>query len=320
VASDTNAWPDVFVHDRTTGITERVSVDSSEVQGGGASEDPYIALSPDGQVVVFQSSASNLAPGDTNTFQDIFLRDRSAGTTERVTFDSSGGDADNNCYAPTMSADGRFVAFASAATDLVAGDTNGRIDVFVRDRTAGTTERASVDASGAEVFGFNHLYASISANGQVVVFTSLSPDLVSGDNNNLDDTFVRARCDALWSNYGAGFPGTNGVPTITCPSDPVLGTTVTVDLSNSYGIDTTGLLFIGTARWQLPSSWGGDLLVLPSITMLVDIPAAGTSITGDLPDDGTLCGFLFDLQAFEVDPGAAEGVSFTRGLELVLGR
>jgi len=319
VASDTNGQADAFVHDRTTGITERVSVDSAGAEANKGSDHSRIAISPDGNIVAFVSAATNLVAGDTNGWLDIFVRDRSAGTTERVSVDSSGIEGNMNSWGPTISADARFVGFVSAASNLVPGDTNGWSDVFVRDRTAGITERVSVDASGGEVTPSSY-DASISADGEVVVFASYSDDLVPGDNNNNDDIFARDRCDAYWSSYGDGFPGTNGVPSLTCPTDPVLGTTVTVDLSNSSGSSTIGLLFIGFDRAQLHSSWGGDLLVIPFITMLVDIPAGGLSVSGDLPDDEALCGVKIDLQAFEVDSGAAHGVSFTRGLELVLGR
>ena len=319
VASDTNLTFDAFVHELTSGITERVSVDSSEAEGTNSSNAAAIAISPDGSRVVFVSYAINLVSGDTNGFQDIFLRDRSAGTTELVSVDSSGVQTNRDSWGPTMSADARFIAFVSMATNLVVGDTNGWNDVFVHDRATGTTERVSVGTSGGEATAESR-DASISADGEVVTFASSADNLVSGDSNGTQDVFARDRCDAYWSNYGAGFPGTNGVPALTCQTDPVLGTTVTVDLANSFGSDTTGLLFIGFSRLQLHSSLGGDLLVDPTLVMFVAIPAAGLPTSDVLADDEALCGLEIDLQAVELDPGAARGVSFTAGLELVLGR
>ena len=114
------------------GTTERVSVDSAGVQGNSGSYDS--ATSADGRYVAFTSSASNLVAGDTNGFEDVFVRDRATGTTERVSVDSAGVQGNGNSYVPAISADGRYVAFFSSASNLVPGDTNATDDVFVRDR------------------------------------------------------------------------------------------------------------------------------------------------------------------------------------------
>ncbi len=177
VEGDTNARTDVFVHDRATGDTERVSVSSSGAQAAfGSSREP--AISADGRFVAFHSTASDLAPGDENSLDDVFVHDRETGETERlspsaVDFGSTGSDA------VSISADGRFVAFESTYDDLVPGDGNGALDVFVNDRQTGTTERVSVNSAGAEAeeASFN---ASISADGRLVAFISNSGDLVSG--------------------------------------------------------------------------------------------------------------------------------------------
>jgi Tol biopolymer transport system component len=112
-----------------------VSVDSSGVQGDNDSSAP--SISADGRYVAFWSMASNLVAGDTNGTWDVFVRDRTAGTTERVSLDSSGAQANGPSYGPAISADGRWVAFQSFASNLVPGDANGLYDVFVRDRLAG---------------------------------------------------------------------------------------------------------------------------------------------------------------------------------------
>src|SRR3989442_1497918 len=124
--------------------TERVSVTSGGTEGNGASLGS--ALSADGRFVAFQSDATNLAPGDTNGATDVFVRDRQTGMTERVSVASDGTQANNASSYPALSADGRFVAFQSDATNLVAGDTNGATDVFVHDRQTCATEPVS-DAS-----------------------------------------------------------------------------------------------------------------------------------------------------------------------------
>ncbi len=130
-------------------------------------------------------------PGDTNGFYDIFVRDRATGTTERVSVDSNGGEANGYSYTPTISADGRFVAFWSLADTLVSGDTNGVSDVFVHDRATGATERVSVNTDGSETFGlYGSRYADISADGRFVVFASDATDLIADDTDDVEDIFV----------------------------------------------------------------------------------------------------------------------------------
>jgi len=127
------------------------------------------------------------------------------------------------------------------------------------------------------------------------------------------------RPQASWSNYGAGFPGTNGVPAITSASDPELGTTVTVDVVNSYGQPTIGLLIVGFQQTFIHSSLGGDLLVVPSFVLPITFSFGSDSFVGALPNDPSFVSTELELQVVELDPGAAKGVSFTQGLELVLG-
>jgi hypothetical protein len=237
-----------------------------------------------------------------------------------VSVDSLGVEGNSDSSAPEISPDGRIVVFSSFASNLVSNDSNGRHDAFLHDRATGVTERVSLDSSGAEGNG-NSFNPSVSSDGRIVAFASDASNLVTGDTNGTPDVLMHERCmtDATWSNYGSGFPGTNGVPAFTSQSDPVLGATLTLDLANSYGKLSIGLLFVGFQRTSLHSTLGGDLLVTPSITTVVGLPPAGTSLTGDIPVDSALCGFVIDLQAIESDPGAAKGVSFTPGLELVLG-
>jgi Tol biopolymer transport system component len=184
VPGDTNGHEDVFVHDRQTEVTERVSVDSSGKEGKGWSRNP--AISADGRYVAFESEASNLVPGDTNGDPDVFVHDRQAGVTERVSVDSSGNQGMGWSFHPAISADGRYVAFDSWAGNLVPGDTNGRGDVFVHDRQTGITERVSVDSSGNEG-NRNSWDPAISADGRYVAFASDASNLVPGDTNNFCD-------------------------------------------------------------------------------------------------------------------------------------
>ena len=317
VAGDTNFRCDTFVRDRSTGITERVSVDSSGKEANNDSE--YPSISADGQIVSFESYATNLDPNDNNGYLDVFVHDRGTALTECVSLNAAGLSGNGQSPWGALSSNGRFVAFVSDASDLVPNDTNKVTDVFVRDRATGITERVSVDTSGNEGNDGGGGDAAISANGESVAFFSSSTNLVANDTNGFIDAFVRDRCDATWLNYGDGFPGTLGIPDFTAQSDPVLGSTLSLDLDNSYGSASFGLLFVGLCRAEIPTIWGGELLVAPVLAFGLALPAGVTTLSGQIPNDPSLCQISVDLQVFEADPGAVKGVSFTPGLELILG-
>ena len=188
VPGDTNGKRDVFVRDRLLGTTERVSLSSAGLEGSGDSENA--SISADGRFVAFYSEAPDLIPTNTNGCGDIFLRDRLLSTTELISVDPTGALADGQSWLPTISDDGRFVAFVSIATNLVALDTNYATDIFVRDRVNGTTVRASVDSAGLQANSNSHA-AWISGNGQCVAFASYASNLVAGDTNLCEDIFVR---------------------------------------------------------------------------------------------------------------------------------
>jgi hypothetical protein len=234
-------------------------VRSSGAQGDSLSLWP--ALSADGSIVAFWSLADNLVTNDKNGVPDAFVHDRATGTTECVSVSSSGVQGNRPSSWPSLSADGRLVTFGSTASNLVAADPNGFSDVFVHDRQTGSTERVSVDSTGAQGNGDSAVSASagISADGLVVAFGSDASNLVAGDGNGKTDVFVHEFCSipAAWSNYGVGFPGTNGVPAFTSRQNPVLGTSITLDLANSSANPTVGLIFVGFQRTSLHSGWGG---------------------------------------------------------------
>ena len=193
VPGDTNATQDVFVHDRQTGTTERVSVSSNGDEGNSFSGDiSQISISADGRFVAFASLASNLVPGDTNNEYDIFVHDRQTGETERVSVSSFGVEAEDFNWWPSISGDGRFVAFSSDATNLVPGDMNVKRDVFVHDRETGATERVSVSSSGEEATNRSK-NPYISGSGRFVAFSSDAVNLVPSDSNGARDIFVHDR-------------------------------------------------------------------------------------------------------------------------------
>jgi Tol biopolymer transport system component len=206
VASDTNNAPDVFVRDTAANTSTRVSVAANGAQGNGSSLRP--ALASDGKLVVFQSDASNLVPGDANAATDVFMRDAAAGTTRRVSLGGANAESNNSSMSPAISADGRFVAFESAADNLVAGDTNQKNDVFLRDRE-GTTTRVSVATDGTQGNGLS-LGAAVSADGRYVAFASEASNLVPGDANGVADAFVRDTVAGTTARVSVASDGTAG--------------------------------------------------------------------------------------------------------------
>lgn len=181
-----------YVYDLTTSTMEVVSVTSD-----GAPSFGYLsALSADGRYAAFMTSASGVVPGDTNGSNDLFLRDRVAGTTERISVGYDGSESNGiTCWThpcASFSSDARYIAFYSWATNLVPNDTNGWRDVFVRDLVTGTNERISVANNGEQVIHSSE-NPVMSGDGRYVVFVSYSAQLVDGDTNNQTDVFVHDR-------------------------------------------------------------------------------------------------------------------------------
>jgi len=165
----------------------RVSVSSQGAQGHADSN--LTSISANGRYVAFSSDATNLVPRDTNGVGDVFVRDLSTGLTSREDVSTSGAQADEASSSGSISGNGRYVAFASMADNLVPGDTNRAPDVFVRDRWARTTRRVSVTSSGAQGNGASSSPA-LSADGRYVVFESWAANLVRGDTNEWTDVFI----------------------------------------------------------------------------------------------------------------------------------
>jgi len=389
-SADTNSSTDVFLHDRATGTTRLVSV--SLGGAGGNSYSVRCHLSADGNFVAFSSQASDLVAGDANQRLDVFVRDLVNGTTVLASVDTSGaqGDGDSDLVRGAATGDGSSVVFTSRAANLVANDWNGTADVFVRDLVHGTTTCMSVDATGSVVnigsgsasisgdgryvvlqtlasslfpgdtnhasdivlhdrdpdadgvldedpganspmsssllaLGNDHSYLpAISDDGNLVAFVSSADNLVPADTNGHVDVFVRDRridhYGASRSNYGTGYPGTLGIPTITAAGDPLLGAPFSVDVSNSTSAWNLGFLLAGFSQASIPTGLGGTLLVQIALPItLFPISPVGTSLGATLPADIDLLGTTIDLQAVEFDAGAAHGFSFTDGLELTLG-
>jgi Tol biopolymer transport system component len=190
VESDTNGVRDVFVRGLLANAnagTRRVSVDSAGAQANGGSG--AASISADGRFVAFVSLASNLVPGDTNGVGDIFVHDLTTRQTSRVSVGRRGAQGNGPSSQPAISGDGRYVAFVSAASTLVRGDTNNAEDAFVHDRATGRTTRVSVADDGTQANG-NSSRPSISEDGGWVAFQSNATNLVPGDTNGESDVFV----------------------------------------------------------------------------------------------------------------------------------
>jgi len=207
VSGDTNGVQDIFVHDRQTGQTTRVSVASGGAQANGPSFDP--SISADGRYVAFASLATNLVSGDTNNEQDIFVHDRQTGQTTRVSVATGGGQANGNSSNPSISADGRYIAFDSNASNLVSGDTNNTGDIFVHDRQTGATTRVSIGPGGTQA-NRGSLAPSISADGRYVAFHSSATNLVSGVTNGTTHIFVHDRQTGATTRVSVASDGTEG--------------------------------------------------------------------------------------------------------------
>ena len=157
--------------------------------------------------MAFSSAAQQPGGRRYEWYLDVFVKDLTTGTTTRVSTDAAGAQADGGSYSPSISSDGRYVAFYSYASNLVAGDTNGFSDIFVKDLTTGMTTRVSTDAAGAQADGGSYS-PSISSDGQYVAFSSTAANLHPADMSPTQDVFRATNPLAIFANIGSlGMPG-----------------------------------------------------------------------------------------------------------------
>jgi Tol biopolymer transport system component len=245
VPGDTNELEDVFVHERATGRTTRVSLGPLGLQGDGDSFSP--SVSADGRYVAFASFASTLVSGDTNDELDVFVRDLVAGATTRVSVGPGGAESDDRSFSPSISDDGRYVAFSSFAATLVPGDTNRLLDVFVHDRSTGETTQASVGAGGTPADGLSFTPA-LSADGRLVAFPSEATNLGPSDANGVRDVFLFDLATSRTTRLSVASTEGNG-PSLS-PSISATGTFVTFGsfAANLVAGDSNGLPDVFVAR------------------------------------------------------------------------
>ena len=240
VVGDTNGHRDVFLFDRITAVTTRVSVNNAAVQGNADSSSP--AISGDGRYITYHSDASNLVVGDTNGTFDVFLFDRTTAVTTRISVDSAANQSNADSFTPSISADGRYITYTSDASNLVVGDTNGTADVFLFDRTTPLTSRISVD-SAANQSNADSFIPSISADGRYITYTSDASNLVIGDTNLRFDVFLFDRTTTATARISVGSLATQSNADSFIPSISGNGryVTYTSDANNLVVGDTNGI-------------------------------------------------------------------------------
>ncbi len=310
-AGDTNAFDDIYRHDLLTGDTVLVSIGLLGAAANDASAHP--SISADGRYVAFESSASNLISGDVDNYKDIFVRDMLSGSTVRVSVNSDEEYGVNWSQNPSISGDGRYVAFKSYATNLVDDDTNGHVDVFVRDTVGGTTLRASESTAGVEANNWC-LFPAISANGQYVTFQSSANTLVLGDANARSDIFVhdtQTAITSLASLANGGMTQGNEASNISAISGDGRYVAFGSSASNLVANDNNGAsdVFVRDTQTNVTTivsiatngTQGNDSSFWPSITSdgryIVYISYASTLVNGDTNGFGDI--ILHDRNAQE---------------------
>ena len=354
VPGDTNGMSDIFLHDRQTNATKRISVSSDGSQANDDSMSPVI--SANGRIVAFQSYASNLVPGDTNLMSDIFVYDRGTGRTERVSVSSDGSQSDDDSRSPSVNGDGRIVAFQSFASNLAPGETEGMSNIFVHDKQTGVTERIaeglvpSISADGrfvayqsllSDIFVHDSqtgksamvslasdgsipdddsMSPSISADGRFVAFQSLASDLVPGDSNGMSDIFVHDMVTGITERVSVSWEGSQANDDSESPSISRDGWFVAYQsfASNLAPANSNGILDIfvhdrrtgRTLRISVASdgSPANDDSESPSISADGGFVAFQSFATNLLPGDTTTLLDVFALlNRLSLKPGDADG-------------
>ena len=240
VNDDTNGAPDAFVADRTSGLVERVDLTTDGRESAGVAN-TNVGISADGRFVTFASSASDLVTDDSNGLQDVFVFDREARSTARLSTGLAGIGANGPSSHPTISGDGRFVAFFSTASNLVIGDNNAAPDLFLFDRDAGTIARIDLGLTQTDSLPLSP--PAVNADGSYVAFASPGSSVVSGDTNAREDLFVYRPAQNDVTRVSVGADGIQGDGESTAPQLSADGQRVVFasDASNLVPQDTNGV-------------------------------------------------------------------------------
>ena len=229
VAGDGNGARDIFVKDLQTGAIWCASTDAQGVFGNGGSSSPDITA--DGRYVVFQSDAPNLVPGDTNGAIDVFIKDIQTGAIRRASTDALGAGGNAASTSARISADGHFVTFESAATNLVPGDTNYHTDIFIKDLLTGEIQLLTGNAAGTQALGDSYR-PDLTSDGRKIAYESWASNLVSGDSNNASDVFLVTNT--------LGLPSTSFDRVLASTSYTLPDAVESLQLTGSLAINGTG--------------------------------------------------------------------------------
>lgn len=331
---DTNGKRDIFLHDVQMATTKRISLATSSV-GGDKSSGNRPAISADGRYVAFSSSATNLVADDTNFSSDVFVHDMLTGLVRRVSVASDGTQGDNSSYPPAISGNGRYVVFASRASNLVAIDTNGQTkDIFIHDLETGSTSRVSDASNGTEANGESS-NPVVSENGRYVAFSSEASNLVSGDTNGKEDVFLHDTQTGNTSRISVASAGTEANNRSLWPAISGDGLTiifgsyadnlVSGDTNNHGDIFSHDVVQGTTTRLSVSSNNeqgnGSSLVTMPDMSVdgrYILFLSAATNLVAN-PADGALRIFVRDTQAGStsqvvvpiVGGGSADGATLT---------
>ncbi|MGA2160033.1 MAG: choice-of-anchor U domain-containing protein [Dehalococcoidia bacterium] len=317
----------IFVRDRMLGTTTVASCDNSGTQGNGLSDNP--SISADGRYVAFQSGATDLVTGGTSGFQ-IFVRDRQTNTTTLVSENITGVQGNGTSRVPSISADGRYVAFDSVATNLVTQNITGNdYQIFIRDRMLGTTTLASCDNSGTQGNGPS-AGSSINADGRYIAFQSAATNLVTGGTSAFQ-IFVRDRQTNTTTLVSCDSSGNQGTNWSQNPSISADGRYVAFesDADNLVPGDTNGNRDIFVATLAQPTPANVTSASVNTSLGTVNFTTSAGSISGltNLPPESMPCssgGFIFPYGMFSYSitnlaPGATATVTITTPTAIPMG-
>jgi Ca2+-binding RTX toxin-like protein len=305
------AGDDTYIVDNLSDVVRDVasylqiaSVNGSGVLGNSGST-LYGArtISNDGRYAVFESCASNLVDGDTNGFQDVFFKDLQTGAVQRISTGTAGQEGDDNSYRANISQDGRYVLFQSAASNLVTGDTNGEVDVFIKDLQTGTLQRISTATDNAQSNGGVGDF-SISADSKFVVFSSWASNLVADDTNVLTDVFIKDLQTGAIQRVSTSSTGGQGDGDSGWDNPPILSqdgryVIFSSDATNLVAGDTNGMTDVFRKDLQ-----AGTLeIVSASSTGVVGDAYSGSHYSISASADGRF--IAFESEATNLVPGGA---------------
>lgn len=312
VAQDDNGATDVFLHDRSSGVTELISRSSWGRLGNATSAGSQV--SSDGRYVVFSSEADNLVPGDDNGVADVFRHDRLLGKTTRISVAADGSPAHGGGASVfALSSDGRFAMLQSAATDLVPGDDNGEPDLFRKDLLSGAIERLNVSSAGQAVAPGDTSFGShCTPDGQRICFLSLDGGLVADDTNGTFDSFVRD-FGSPWSHAGCALAGLHGDPILYATGTLVPGEPLALHLVNARE-SSFAVLWVSLEPSSGVPVRGGCLKALPPVTQIGLFTDALGQIVLPASSPALPAGTTLGLQWLIPDAAAVGGIALSNAL------